>query len=416
MHLLVIGINYFPEMTSVAPFTTGLCEHLVKHGHRVSVISAFPYYPQWRIYDKYRGLLYKREQINGVDVRRVIHFIPSKPRNLVQRLFHDISFSFNAMMAILLVGSFDGIYCSSPPPFLPPVAWLASRIRHVPFAMKLTDLAAAAATSLRIIDEQAWLVRWAHLLEKFNYVSAAGISVLCPAFKKNLIRMGVPPEKISLVPDWADVESIHPLPRQNIFRRQNGLEEKDYVVLHAGNMGLKQGLRTTVEAARLNDALFPDIKWLLVGDGEERQHLQRLVAEYGLAALRILPLQPKDTFPFVLAAADVLLLVQKASVTDTVIPSKLLTYMAAGRPIVASVNRYSEAAHCVQDGNCGLIVPPEDPRSLIDAIKYLRSKPAEAERLGANGRAYVKERFAKQIVLRQYDRFFTAVFPRSSSK
>jgi len=416
MHLLVIGINYFPEMTSVAPFTTGLCEHLVKHGHRVSVISAFPYYPQWRVHDKYQGLLYKREQINGVDVRRVIHFVPSKPRNLAQRLFHDISFSFNAMLTIPLVGPVDGIFCSSPPPFLPPVAWLASRIRDVPFAMQLTDLAADAGTSLRIMDEQTWLVRWAHALEKFNYARAARISVLCSAFKKNLIRMGVPAEKIYLVPSWADVESIRPLPRQNIFRRENRLAEINFIVLHAGNMGLKQSLRTVVEAARLGEASSPDTIWLLVGDGEERRHLQELVAEYGLSALHVLPLQPANLFPYVLAAADVLLLVQMASITDAVIPSKLLTYMAAGRPIVASVNKHSEAARCIREGDCGLIVPPEDPRSLIDAIKYLRSMPAEAQRLGANGRAYVEERFAKRVVLRLYDSFFAAAFPKFGSE
>ena len=414
MRLLVIGINYFPEMTSVAPFTTGLCEHLVKHGHRISVISAFPYYPQWRVYDKYRGLLYKRESISGVDVRRVIHFVPSKPRNLAQRLFHDISFSLNAMLTIPLVGSFDGIFCSSPPPFLPSVAWLASRTRDVPFAKQVTDLATDAATSLGIMDEQTWLVRRAHALEKFNYARATGISVLCSAFKTNLVRIGVPEDKIYLVPSWVDVESIRPLPRQNIFRRQNVLAERDFIALHAGNMGLKQGLRTVVEAARLNEASYPDTKWLLVGDGEERRHLQGLVAGYNLSALRILPLQPEDVFPYVLAAADVLLLVQKASVIDTVIPSKLLTYMAAGRPIVASVNRHSEVARCIRDGDCGLIVPPEDALSLNDAIRYLRSRPAEAQRLGANGRAYVEDRFAKENVLSLYDRFFAAVFPRFS--
>ena len=277
MHLLVIGINYIPEQTSVAPFTTGLCEHLVEQGHRVSVITAFPYYPQWRIHDGYRGSLYRRETIKGVDVRRVIHFVPSRPRNLVQRLLHDITFSFNAMMAIPAVGSFDGIYCSNPPPFVPTVAWLASRLRDVPFAIKLTDLASDAATSLGIMKGQGWFARCARTLEKFNFERAAGISVLCSGFMENLIRRGISADKISLVPDWADTESIRPLPHQNIFRQQIGWAETDFIALHAGNMGLKQGLHTVVEAAKHTEASSMDTKWLLVGDGEEKAPLPPFV-------------------------------------------------------------------------------------------------------------------------------------------
>src|SRR3990172_9094454 len=280
MRLLVIGINYAPEPTSVAPFTTGLCEHLVEQGHRVSVITAFPYYPQWRTYDGYRGLLYKFEKINGVGLRRVIHFVPSKPKNLVQRLLHDVSFSINALLAIPSVGAFDGIFCSSPPPFVPAVAWLASRLGGVPFAMKLTDLAAEAATSLGMMSGKGSLARWASILERFNYRRAAGISVLSPAFRENLIQIGVSSAKIHLVPDWADTEAIRPLPRDNDFRRRNGLTVNDFVMLHAGNMGLKQGLHTVVEASRLGElsSAGADTVWLLVGDGEERRSLQELAA------------------------------------------------------------------------------------------------------------------------------------------
>lgn len=412
MHLLVMGINYAPEPISVAPFTTGLCEHLVEQGHRVSVITAFPYYPQWRTYDGYRGLLYKYERINGVDVRRVIHFVPSEPKKLAQRLIHDITFSFNAMLAIPPVGSLDGIFCSSPPPFMPTVAWLASRLHGVPFAMQLTDLATDAATSLGMLNREGWLVRWAHALENLNYERAAGISVLCSGFRDKLIRRGVPAEKIGIVPTWADTETIRPLPRENDFRRRNGLAVDDFVMLHAGNMGLKQGLHTVVEAARLSEASYTRAKWLLVGDGEERRRLQESAAACGLSALRFLPLQPAETFPYMLAAADVLLLVQRADVTDSVIPSKLLTYMAAGRPIVASVNKDSEVARRIQEGDCGLIVPPEDPHSLVDAIQYLRAAGVEAQRLGHNGRVYVEERFGKRTVLGLYDRFLATVFPR----
>ena len=410
MHLLVIGINYAPEQTSVAPFTTGLCEHLVKQGHHVSVITAFPYYPQWRIQDRYRGLVYKHEIINGVNVRRVIHFVPSKPRNLVQRLIHDISFSFNAFLAIPLIGAFDGIYCSCPPPFVPTIAFLASRMRGVPYAIKLTDLASEAATSLRIMQNKGKLAKLARKIEMFNYKHATGISVLCPAFKENLIRNGVPEKKISIVPDWADTKAIHPLPCENGFRRRTGISKDRYVALHIGNMGLKQGLDTVVEAAKISEASSNGILWLLVGDGEERRRLEQLAAGYNLLTLRFLPLQPSGAFLEVLASADVLILSQRANITDTVIPSKLLTYMAAGRPIIASVNSVSETARRIREAECGLIVEPENPLALVEAIQDLRGASAKAKCLGANGRSYVEQYFSKEAILKHYAHFMNNVF------
>ena len=392
MHLLVIGVDYYPEQTSVGPFTTGLCEHLVEQGHRVSVITAFPYYPQWRIRDEYRGMVYKRERIHDVDVRRVIHYVPSKPRNLIQRLLHDISFSFNVFLATLLLGPFDGIFCSSPPPFVPMVAWMASRLRGVPFAINLTDLAADAAVSLGMMGGLEWLALWARTFEKFNYERATGISVLCPAFKENLAGRGVAAEKISIVQPWADTETIHPMPRKN-----------DFVVLHAGNMGLKEGLQAVVEAARLTEASSLGITWKLVGDGEERQRLQESAARYGLARLRFLPLQPNNMVPFMLAAPDVLLLVQKATVIDAVIPSKLLTYMASGRPIVASVHPNSEVACRIIEAGCGRVVAPEDPEEISEAILYYFHIPHLISRNRKKSKEYASEHYKQDKIMPKYE-------------
>ena len=410
MHFLVITMNYTPEPTGVSPFNTGLCEHLIARGHRVSVITTFPHYPQWRIYDEYRGALYKCEVINGVDVRRVIHFVPSRPRNLIQRLFYGISFSLNALLLLGTVGHYDGVFCASPPPFVPPVAWLAGRLKGVPTIVKLTDMALDVARSLGIVKDKTILTRFAQLLEDFNYRRMTAISVLCPAFKNSLMGKGIPGEKIYLVPVWADTELVHPLPRNNEFRKKQGLSDKQFIAIYSGNMGLKQGLSTMVEAANLTQAMS-DIIWFLVGTGEDRNVLEDLAAKYALENLRFLPLQPLTIFPSMLAAADALLLIQKSSVIDTVIPSKLLTYMAAGRPVIASVHLDSTAAYYIREANCGVVVEPENPSALIEAIVEFRNNPAYAGQLGTNGRAYVEQHFSKSVVLAKYDRLFWNVFP-----
>jgi hypothetical protein len=107
MRILVLGINYAPERTSVAPFTTGLCEHLAEQGHDVNVVTAFPYYPEWRVWDGYRGCWYRRESIHGVNVRRVWHYIPRTPSKLLQRLAYDLSFTLTAFFAALFLSAAD---------------------------------------------------------------------------------------------------------------------------------------------------------------------------------------------------------------------------------------------------------------------------------------------------------------------
>src|SRR5437667_6774983 len=158
MRILIIGINYSPERTSVAPFNTGLSEHLAAQGHNVHVITAFPYYPEWRIWDGYRGKLTSKENLNGVQVRRVIHFVPWKASHLIERLMHDFSFALTALIAGLMSGPCDVIYCSSPPPAAALTAYVLSKVKRVPYTIKLTDIASEAATATQILREGGWAV------------------------------------------------------------------------------------------------------------------------------------------------------------------------------------------------------------------------------------------------------------------
>ena len=188
----------------------------------------------------------------------------------------------------------------------------------------------------------------------------------------------------------------------------------DFVVLYSGNLGLKQGLGTLVEAAeRLSGD--PRIVFLIVGEGMMKADLEAEVARRQLSNVRFLPLQPMDALSQVLSAADALVLTQKADVVDIVIPSKLLTYMAAGRPVVVAVNPRSEAGRYVREADCGLVVPPEDPASFAEAIRVLYCDRALAARFGANARAFAEEHFARERVLQRYDDLFRRLEAEMSS-
>ena len=414
MRILVIGINYAPERTSVAPFTTGLCEHLAGQGNQVTVVTAFPYYPEWRVWDGYRGSLYRKEIINGVEVRRVAHFVPGKPSSLVQRLVYDLTFTLAAFIAALFTGKCDLIYCSCPPPTVAFAAYLLSIVKkRAPFVMKVTDLASDAALSTGIMKNKAG-IRLARAFESFTYGKSLAVVCLCQGFIHRLRERGVPAEKLQLIPDWGDTQEIRPQARDASFRQAHDISSSAFLVLHTGNMGKKQDLANVVHAAQLSQS-DPGLVWLLVGQGEERAVLEREIRQHHLTNIRLLPLQPVDTLSRMYAAADALLVNQRKAVEDAVIPSKLLTYMAAGRAVLAAVSECSETARQVSRANCGVVLPAEDPRALVDAACALRFAPAFSQRLGKNGRAYAEANFTKSSVLQRYDEFL-APFARPAAE
>lgn len=401
MRVHVFSTNYVPEKNGMAPFATGLCEHFASKGHQVTAITAFPYYPAWRVWDGYRGRLYQREHINNVRVRRVWHFVPSRASSLLQRLAHDLSFTFSVFLAGLFTGGFNVICCVCPPPTLALTAYLLAKIHRRPYVIILTDLASDAAVATGILKD-GLAVRLARAIEGFAYRKADRVVCICDGFVEKLRARGIVPERLKLIPLWGDTQRVYPIAGATEFRRVNQLTQGQFLVMHTGNMGKKQDLMNVVRAAELSKDLT-DLVWLLVGHGEERSAIEEAIRQRQLRNIVLLPLQPAEGLAEMYSAADVLLLNQKAAVVDSVIPSKLLTYMAAGRPVLAAVSDRSETARYVERAKCGLIVHSEDPRALVEAALSLRGEPALREQLGSNGRAYVQQHFTKEKVLQEYD-------------
>ena len=405
MRVLVVGTNYVPERTGMAPFTTGLCEHFASQGHDVEVITTFPYYPEWRVWDGYRGRFTQKENIKGVAVRRVWHFVPARASSLFQRLAHDLTFAINVFFAALFARKFDVVCCVCPPPTLAVTGYLLSIFRRQPYMILLTDLASDAALATGIMRE-GFAVRAARALEGFLYRHATNVVCICEGFVEKLTARGVHSESLVLIPLWGDTQNVYPVQGATRFRVANRFDPDQFLAMYTGNIGKKQDLMNVVRAAELSRAQT-DLTWVLVGEGEERSLIEDAIRQRGLTNIRLLPLQPASTLAEMYSAANALLLHQKAAVVDSVIPSKLLTYMAAGRPVLAAVSDKSETARYVKSANCGVILHPESPETLVESVLSLRSDVALQSRLGANGRAYVQLNFAKDKVLQKYDSLFS---------
>ena len=238
--------------------------------------------------------------------------------------------------------------------------------------------------------EEGLAIRIARALEGFLYQESTHVVCLCQGFIEKLTARGVPAEN-SAGPDSGDTERSRRGIRRNVSRA-NGFGPSQFLILHSGNMGKKQNLINVVNAAEYSQGEI-DLVWVLVGEGEDLPALKR-AAEDRAPDLSLLPLQPAAAMPQMYAAADVLLLNQVAAMEDAVIPCKLLTYMAAGRPIVAAVNENSEAARVIRRAQCGVIVPAEDPEALSTAMLALTETIQNCAACWARMRVFTPKRIS----------------------
>jgi colanic acid biosynthesis glycosyl transferase WcaI len=408
IHVLVVTSAYAPERTGTAPLNTELCEYLASRGHQVSVLTGFPHYPEWKVPPAYRGKLWQQETRNGVTIFRSYAYIPSR-RTTLRRILYDTSIGLTAALRGLPIGQVDLVLAVSPPLQAGLAGCFLASLKRVPMLLDLHDLVPDLAIAVGMLRNR-WAVKLAQLLENYIYRRADGILVISEEFAANLAGKNVPRSKISFLPLWVDSQLISPQDRNGPFRKAHNIDEAQTVVLYTGNMGAKQNLENVLEAAaRLK--LHRDVSFLFVGDGSEKKRLQEYAQERALSNVRFLPLvppEPKQLLPEMLAAADVLVLNQSAQVVDMVIPSKLFTYMAAGRPIVASVSHSSQAASCIRRAGSGIAVDAEDPAALAGAIWQLKEDRQLAESFGRRGRLFVEEHCARDRILGKYEDAFLA--------
>lgn len=396
MRVLIIGLNYLPESTSIGPYTADLAEYLLKYGHEVEVITGFPMAPQWRIWNGYRGEWFRRERINGVSVLRSYLFVPKEPRKTLNRILFDMSFCFSALLAAIASGRCDLVVTISPPLQIGLTGWIVSLFNQGEFFFHLQDLVPDAAIATGMLSEKSWSVRLARMLEKFIYHQAHGIGVICEGFQRNLAAKGVKSDKIKLLPNYIDLEFMHSQESDGSFRSRHGIGADDFLVMYSGSVALKHGLETLVDAAAQLKS-EPGIKFIIVGEGPSLTELKNRVTQLQLSNFLFLPLQPRETLPQQLKAADVLVITQKRAVTDIVFPGKLLYYMAAGRPILAAVSAESETGLFIAKHQVGVVTPPEEPIALAEVILHLRQEGTA--KMGQRGRKVAEQYFDRQVVL-----------------
>ncbi len=403
MKVKIFSINYWPEVTGIGAFTVHRAEHLAAAGHDVEVCTAFPYYPQWKVPEEYAGRMALTEERNGVTIVRSRIFVPSRVTPL-KRILHEGSFVIASTLRGLFRKRPDVLLVVSPPLGLALTAILLSRFWRVPYVFDVEDLQPDSAGDLGMLP--AWAVKLLYQLEKLAYRNAALVTTITPSMRKKIVEKGVPEEKVELFEARLDDSLIDLSPEEgNAFRKRNGLGD-EFLVTHSGNMGVKQGLDVVLDAAELNRSDKSTI-FLLVGDGSDCERIRRRALALHLDNVRFLPLLDEADFRGLMAASNVCLVTQQRSVAEIVFPSKIVTYLAAGRPIVASVDSGCEVARMTHESGAGRVVEAENPGALLAAIEDLRG--ADLNKLSQSARDYANLKWSPARVLAHLERSLAVV-------
>ncbi|MEH2315933.1 glycosyltransferase family 4 protein [Nostoc sp.] len=412
MQILIYSYNYHPEPIGIAPLMTELAEGLVKRGHQVRVITGMPNYPQREIYDGYRGKWYVTEQKNGVTIQRSYLRIQSKP-NLVDRLLLELSFVFTSLPQAFKGRRPDVIILTIPPLLGTLPATIFGWLYNCPVVLNVQDILPEAAVNIGLLKNK-WMIRTLAALEKFAYRTANTISVIADGFRENLVNKGVPVNKIVCIPNWVNVNFIRPLPKENNSWICSHQLDGKFVVLYSGNIALTQGLETVIDAAVCLRHIR-EIVFVIVGESIALHRLQEYCLLNGADNVLLLPLQPREKIPEMLAGSDVGLIVQKRNVISFNMPSKIPLLLASGRPIVGSVPATGTAAKAIELSGGGIIVEPESPDAMAAAVHDLYANPALGARLGNRGRQFAEENYSLEQALDRYEWLFSHIVANRKS-
>ena len=399
MKVLVYGINFAPELTGIGKYTGEMVAWLAAHGHEVRVVTAPPYYPDWKVRPGHHAGRYTRHEWQGAQVLRTPLWVPRKVTGM-KRLLHLASFAASSVPALLAQWQWkpDVVWVTEPPLFCTPAALAFARLRSAKAWLHIQDYEVDAAFDLGLLKgarTRAFVAaaeRW--LMRRFDRVSTISQRMLERARSK-----GTEDARLVSLPNWADVSAIQPLQGTSPYRAELGIRPDAVVALYSGNMGAKQGLELLAEMAlMLKDQ--PGLEFVFCGNGAGRAELVKRCES--MANVRFLDLQPVERLGDFLGLADIHLLPQRADAADLVMPSKLTGMLSSGRPVVAGARPETELGQVTAE--CGIAVAPDDAKAFADAVLALATQPERRRELGLKAREVAEARFDREAVLAQFER------------
>lgn len=396
--ITIISAVFPPEPIVSANTSYNMARGLIYQEQFVNVITNFPNRPAGKLYKGYRQSVYSTSiDPSGFRLVRCFSFF-SKESSMVSRWMENISFGLSSSLALFFSPKPDAIYVNTWPIFAQGLACFVASVRRIPVVLNIQDIyPESLAMQGRLSSTNLFykILRW---IDRANARSAGALIVLSDYFAKIYTEdRGIPAEKVHVIPNWVDPDEIQLLPKAQ-FRKRYGISENAFVFGYAGNIGVAAGVENVIEAfANIGER---KTYLLIAGDGSRRQSCQDLVKKLGAKNVIFHSPWPKEETSEVLAAADVLVLPTQGEQSMASVPSKMLNYMLAARPILALVLPDSETAQLIHAANCGWVVSPGDQTSASHEMAKISLMPADLHSgLGLAGRDYVQEHLSSEVCI-----------------
>ena len=403
LRLAVLCPHFAPDTAPTGEVITRIVTELAALGHELHVVTALPWYREHRIEAGWEGRWVRRERTKWGSITRVNPFPGTDKRNLLRRAAGFAGFSALSGLASLRGGRVDAVIAMSPPLTMGLTGWGTHLVRRGPLVFNIQDVFPDAAVETGAITNRR-IIAVAKWLERVSYHRAAAVTVLSDDLRDNVAAKVKPSRRarVHVIPNFVDTEFIQPADRLTAYRRELGIGDGP-VVLYAGNVGFSQSLEMVVDAA----ADFPDVTFLINGDGAARRTLEERAAR--LPNVRFSGYQPKERVPEVLATGDIHLVPLKKGLGRVSVPSKTYSILAAGRPVLAAIDPGTEVPRMLAASGGGVAVAPDDPAAFREALAGLLADLPAAAEMGAAGREWVLGAASPRAVAVAYEQLIRSL-------
>lgn len=402
MKIQVISPHFEPDSAPTGEFMSAIVNNLGEMGHELHVVTAPPWYRHHAVEDGWEKKLTQTEKRSWGEITRVYPF-PTDKTNIAARAAAFAGFSAIGLgSAVTDRFSPDVVFAMSPPLSLGVAGWLAAKRRGVPFVFNIQDVFPDVAVETGTITNEK-VIAAAKKMEKFVYDKADVVTVLSEEMQRNVA--GKSGSRTEIIPNFVDISTFESMAKENSYRKEFGLEGKR-VVMYCGNVGFSQSIELLADAAR-EMADVPDLIFVINGGGSAIAEVRRRAE--GLDNFRVIPYQPVERVPEVLAAADVHVIPLRKGLAWSSVPSKLYKILAVERPVIASVDEGTEVGRVVVEAGAGHAVPPDVAAPLVESLREILGSEATMEAMGNSGRTWVEEWTTPRRAAESYERLFASL-------
>ncbi len=404
MRIWILTQFYPPEFGAAAIRLSRLARLLAADGHAVTVLTGMPNYPAGVIPPEYRGRVFCRETLDGVNVERVwVYASPSKRARA--RLLNQFSFMGMAALRGTFLSRPDVILVESHPLFVTLTGGWLRRVKNAPVVLNVSDLWPESAVATGALRADSPLVKLALPVEKWAYGDAAHIVGMTEGVQAGILNVLPDQQHVTLIKNAVDLASFRPgqADLRAEVRARYGLGDR-FTAVHIGNMSLTYDFDILLDAA----AALPQVAFLFAGGGSQAARIEAQIQERGLTNVQLAGVLPHEQMPGIWAAGDVALIaLGDHSVAGGTRPAKLYEALATGTPVVAAIR--GEGAALIEEAQAGIVVPIGDSAAMIEALRTLQESPALVAQMSAAGRVYAETALSPEPVKRAYVEIFERV-------